>query len=128
MMKQFTCVVCPNGCEITVENVNGDLQVTGEGCARGRAWAFQETTDPRRTIATSVRVLGGAEPLCSARLTNPIPRKDIMRAVEKIHALVLHAPVEAGSVLIADILGTGSDVVATRSVAEAPREQNLSGT
>ena len=128
MMKQFTCVVCPNSCEITVENVNGDLHVTGEGCARGRAWALQETTDPRRTIATSVRVLGGAEPLCSVRLTSPIPRGEIMRAVETIHALELHAPVEAGSVLISDILGTGSDVIATRGVAEAPREQNLSGT
>ena len=128
MMKQFACVICPNSCEITVENVNGDLHITGEGCARGRAWALQERTDPRRTSATSVRVLGGAEPLCSVRLTGPIPRGDIMRAVKTIHMLELHAPVEAGSVLIADILGTGSDVIATRGVAEAPREQNPSGT
>ena len=121
-MTTLTCIVCPSGCEITVEDRNGDLHVTGEGCSRGRAWALQEMTDPRRTIATSVKVLGGTEPLCSVRLTRPIPKADIMKAVETIHALTLRAPVKAGTVLISGIIGTGSDVIVTRGVGEADPE------
>ena len=119
MTKILTCIVCPAGCEIGVSDRDGALTVTGEGCSRGKAYALSEMTDPRRTFATSVRVLGGEEPLCSVRLTRPIPRADVMEAAKLIHALRLTAPVEAGTVLIHHILGTDSDVIATRDVAAA---------
>ena len=36
MKKQFTCIVCPNGCEIEAEVENGQvISVTGHTCPRG---------------------------------------------------------------------------------------------
>ena len=36
MKKQFTCIVCPNGCEIEAEVENGQvISVTGHPCPRG---------------------------------------------------------------------------------------------
>ena len=78
MVKEFTCIVCPNGCTITAEaEARGDgayavRSVQGAACPRGTAYVEQELTDPRRTIATSVPVKGGALPLASVRLTAPI--------------------------------------------------------
>ena len=122
MTKTYTCIVCPNGCEIRVESADGEYLISGEGCRRGRDYVMQEMTDPRRTIATSVRVLGGEMDLCSVRLSAPIPRDRIPEAVKAIHEKVLIAPVAAGTVILRDILGLGSDVIATRNVAALAEE------
>lgn len=119
MSKSFTCIVCPNGCEIRVEIVEGKYNISGESCPRGKTYVLQEMTDPQRTISTSIRVKGGVQPLCSVRLTKPIPKNLIRDAVSVIHSLQLSAPVIAGTVLISGILGTDSDVIATRDVAVA---------
>ena len=80
MVKEFTCIVCPNGCTITAEaEARGDgtyavRSVQGAACPRGTAYVEQELTDPRRTIATSVPVKGGELPLASVRLTAPHPQ------------------------------------------------------
>ena len=75
MKRTFTCIVCPNGCEIDAEYEGANvLSVTGNLCPKGRAYVTQELTDPRRTIATSVRVTGGTMPLASVRLTKAIPK------------------------------------------------------
>ena len=34
MTKTFTCIVCPNGCEISAETAADGLRITGEGDAR----------------------------------------------------------------------------------------------
>ena len=120
MTDTLTCIVCPNGCELTVGSADDGVTVTGAACPKGRAYAVREMTDPRRTFSTSVRVLGGAVPLCSVRLTKPIPKAGIMEAVRLIHAVKLKAPVMAGTVLIRGLLGTDSDVITTSDVPAVP--------
>ena len=75
MKKQFTCIVCPNGCEIEAEVENGQvISVTGHTCPRGEQYVRQELTAPRRTIASSVLVKGGELPVTSVRLTKAVPQ------------------------------------------------------
>ena len=117
MLREFTCLVCPRGCALEADTEKtGDDRVKGATCAKGVAYAVQELDDPRRTFSTSVRVLSGAAPLVPVRLTKPIPRAAIGEALGLIHALTLTAPVEAGQILLPDILGFGSAVIAVRSV------------
>ena len=89
MTREFTCIVCPNGCRITVEyeipaaagsSAPVIRSISGNLCPRGIGYVTQELTDPRRTIATSVLVEGGELPLASVRLTAPIPRATAARA------------------------------------------------
>ena len=59
---------------------------------------------------------GGALPVVSVRTAGEVPKErvlDVARALCRVH---LTAPVQAGDVVIPDVLGTGVDVVATRSV------------
>lgn len=117
MTKTYTCILCPNGCEITVEHEGKEFRsCTGNLCPNGEKYVRQELTDPRRTIASSVLVEGGELPLVSVRLTAPVPRDRIFDVMEKIRALRVKAPVQAGTVLEENILGLGSDLIATKTV------------
>lgn len=117
MLKEFTCIICPNGCSIEAEVMDGQvLSVEGALCPKGREYVRQELTDPQRNIATSVRVMDGGLPLASVRLTKPIPKDRIFDAMDEIKKISLTAPVAAGTVVIAGILGYDSDVVVTKSV------------
>ncbi|MEA4928441.1 MAG: DUF1667 domain-containing protein [Candidatus Limiplasma sp.] len=122
MKRTFTCIVCPNGCEIEAEYEGAQvLSVTGNLCAKGKTYVTQELVAPRRTIATSVRVVGGALPLASVRLTNAVPKSRIFDVMREINRHTLTAPVRIGDVLVANILGLDSDVIVTRNVEKADR-------
>ena len=121
MKRVFTCIVCPNGCEIEAEYEGANvLSVAGNLCPKGKEYVTQELVDPRRTIASSVRVTGGDMPLASVRLTAPIPKDRIFDAMAAIRAVTLHAPVAIGDVVIPGLLGLPCDVIATRNVPAVP--------
>ena len=131
MRKTITCIICPNGCLLSADvsvpgtdaSVTGtgcprviDSPVTGAGCPRGEAYFIQEITDPRRTLTSSVLVTGGEIPLCSVRLTEPVPIARIPDVMKEIRKMKVEAPLESGTVLIRDVLGLGSDVIATKTI------------
>ena len=117
MLREFTCIICPNGCEIQAEIEDGKiLSIEGATCPKGETYVRQELTDPQRNIATSVLVKDGVLPLASVRLTNPIPKARIFAAMDEIRKITVEAPVTAGTVVIKGILGYDSDVIITKSV------------
>lgn len=117
MKRTFTCIICPNGCEITAEyEGSAILSITGATCPKGEDYVRQELTDPRRTIATSVRLLGGELPLVSVRLDTPIPKGDIFRVMAEINRLTVTAPTKTGQILLENVCGLGSNVIVTKSV------------
>ena len=122
MVREFTCIICPNGCEITAELEKTEdgacriRSIEGAACPRGKAYVEQELTDPRRNIATSISVEGGELPLTSVRLTAPIPKARIFDAMEEIRRCRVTAPVKEGTVVIEGLLGYDSDVIVTKTV------------
>ena len=85
MLKEITCIVCPNGCEMEVEAENGTLiSVKGNLCPKGETYAKQELINPQRTISTSILIKGGELPLASVRLTKPVPKREIFHVMEEI--------------------------------------------
>ena len=120
MKRTFTCIVCPNGCEMEAEYEGTSvLSVTGNLCPKGKAYVTQELVDPRRTIASSVRVTGGVLPLTSVRITNAIPKNRIFDVMAEINKQTLTAPVHIGDVVIHNVLGLGSDVIVTKHIEKA---------
>ena len=120
MKREFTCIICPNGCEITVDlDEHGGIQgIEGHTCKKGEDYVRQELTHPVRTIATSVLVKGGELPLASVRLDAPIPKEMIFDAMDEIRKVTLEAPVEAGAKVIENLLGTGANVIVTKHVSK----------
>ncbi len=120
MLKEYTCIACPRGCDIEVDIGDGAIasiiSIEGATCPKGRKFVEQELTDPQRNIATSVLVLGGTGPLASVRLTGPIPKAMIFPVLDEIGKVILTAPVSMGQIAIVDVLGLGVDVVVTKHV------------
>ena len=121
--REYTCVVCPNGCALLVEVREGAkpefLSVSGNLCPRGAAWAKQEVEDPRRTISTHVLVRGGVLPVASVRTLDAVPLADIMKVREALKNIVLQAPVHIGQIAAVDPAGVKCRVAVTRNVPAA---------
>lgn len=118
MKHLLTCIVCPNGCDIEAETApDGEiLSIRGQTCPRGETFARQEIQDPQRTIASSVRLLGGELPLVSVRLNRPVPKARIPEVMAAIRALTLEAPTHIGDIALGNVLGLGADVIVTKNV------------
>jgi CxxC motif-containing protein len=116
MNDRLTCILCPAGCELEVREEGGRLEIRGHECEKGLGFAESEIRYPLRNLATSVPILGTEARMVSVRLSGPVPRDRIFPILEEIAGLRPLAPVRRGQVLIADIQGTGVDVIATRTV------------
>lgn len=109
--------MCPSGCEIEIEfNGKEIVSVTGQNCKRGELYAYQEILNPMRTISSSVRMVGASQPLCSVRLSKPVPKKEIFNVMNAINQVSLVAPVSMGQVIIKNVCGLDSDVIATKNI------------
>jgi CxxC motif-containing protein len=113
-VKKLTCIVCPKGCEISVdfdENAKEVLSVAGNACRRGDEYARAECISPMRTLTTTVRIAGGG--LLPVRTNRPVPRSMLFECMKVINRTEARAGTKIGDVIIKNILGTGADVVAT---------------
>ncbi len=116
-MKELTCIACPMGCRLTVEeDPSGNLKVSGNTCKRGETYGMQEYRCPMRTVTTSVRAKNGIRPLCAVKTEVPIPRDRIAEALEQIRGLSVDAPVRIGDRICEDLAGTGVKLVATANL------------
>ncbi len=117
MKKIFTCIICPNGCEIEVELDNDTIaKIEGATCKKGKEYVNQEITNPRRNIATSVKVLNGDLDIVSVRLNKSIPKSMIFDVMKEIKALEVNAPVKIGDTIKSNILNLDVDVIATKNI------------
>jgi CxxC motif-containing protein len=115
MKKQLFCVVCPVGCLLDVEIVDGEcLSISGHGCPRGEAYARQECLEPARMVSTSILIPGRILPL-SVRTDRPLPKDKIMDCLQEIGKISPCLPVKVGDILLADVLKTGVNIIATRN-------------
>ncbi|HEY5465441.1 MAG TPA: DUF1667 domain-containing protein [Clostridia bacterium] len=118
--RTYTCVLCPNGCEIQVTFEGSQIaSIECALCRKGKVYVKQEITSPRRNIASSVRVENGTLPLVSVRLTSPIPKDLIFAVMSEIKKIKVQAPVSLGQVLLENVLGLNCDVIATKFVAKS---------
>jgi len=100
------------GCQLNVEITDGEVtRVEGNQCSRGVEYAKSECIHPVRTLTTTIRVLNG-DPL-PVRSAQPLPKDMIFNCMNVIRTVAVNPPVAAGSVIIADICGTGVDIIAT---------------
>ena len=119
MNREMTCIVCPNGCELTLElEENVIKNVIGASCKKGIAYATQEIQNPKRTISSLVKVNNGEMPLVSVRTTTAIPKNRIFDVMKEIKNIEVDAPIKVEQVIINNVLGLGVDIIATKSICK----------
>ena len=122
-MREMICICCPMGCRLTVEKTADGYSVTGNTCPRGKVYAIDEMTAPKRTICSTVRtafpVDNGNYKTVSVKTSVSVPKELIFEALKTLGGVRLDAPVKIGDVVVKNVLGTGADFVATRNVDRA---------
>lgn len=114
-MKELVCIVCPKGCRLQVDEQN-DYCVTGNACPRGEAYGRKELINPTRVVTSTVRIEGARYRRLPVKTNAEIPKQSMMDAMKILDGITLHAPVKAGDVVAANILGLGIDFIATRDM------------
>lgn len=122
--KELICVTCPRGCRLRVLT-DGDkvLEVLGNNCRRGASYAETELRDPRRMVASTVRVCNGERPVLPVTLSAPIQKPLIRQLIHEISSLSVEAPIKMGDVIIQNVLNSGVDVIASRDLKVAGKAQ-----
>ena len=115
--RELICIGCPLGCPLTVEMKGTEVvSVTGNTCPNGDRYARKEVTDPRRTVTSTVRVLGGILPVVSVKTAQDIPKNKIFDCMQELATIRVKAPVREGDVIVSNIVDTGVSVIATKEI------------
>ncbi|MGH4122101.1 MAG: DUF1667 domain-containing protein [Clostridium sp.] len=112
-MENFTCILCPNGCSITAFKVGQEYEVKGNKCPKGKEFAINEITDPRRSVCSTMKTIFEKVPRLPVRTNGEVPLEDIFNVMEEINSKSLDKPVHVGDVLIENVSNTGVNVIAT---------------
>lgn len=113
MEKKFTCIVCPRGCSLTIDD---NKNVTGNFCPRGAQYAVSEITNPTRTITSIVRVKNRKDLMVSVKTSINVPKGMIFSVLKEIEHVSVNAPCHIGDVVIKNVLNTGADIIITKQV------------
>ncbi len=115
--EKMICITCPMGCTLEVTREGQTLlSVDGNTCKRGPEYVQRELTDPRRMVASTVRVEGGIHPLVPVYTEAPVPKPRIAELLAQLRAVELPAPVTMNQVVLENVLGEGINVIASRDM------------
>lgn len=117
----YLCIGCPLGCRLEVdEDAAGDIvEIRGFACRKGKIFAENEHTDPRRMITTTVTINGGLWARLPVHATEDLPKDQMWDVINELRNVEVHAPVKLGDVIIEGILDTDVDIVASRDMPVA---------
>ena len=112
MNKTLTCIVCPIGCSLTIDEAG---RVTGNHCRRGEEFAKTETKNPTRVVTTTIGIEGAIHRRLPVVSSRPVPKSKVMDFVHEVQRLKVSAPINCGDILLTNVLGLGIDLIASRS-------------
>lgn len=119
-MKEMICICCPMGCRLSVDDSDrSQIKVTGNTCPRGKQYAIDEVTAPKRMVTAVVPVSGGEIAMVSVKTSDSIPKEKIFDALAQLKKVKVTAPVAMHQVILSDVCGTGIDFIATKTVNSA---------
>jgi len=117
--KEMICIVCPMGCRMTVTEDKSEpegYKIEGNTCKRGYKYAVDEKKNPTRIITSTVKINNGILNRLPVKTNKVISKKLIFECMDEINKVQVEAPINLGDVIIKNILNTGIDIVATRSM------------
>ena len=102
MEKIITCTECPMGCTVTV-SLDGEsvINVVGNTCPRGKTYAINEVTCPRRVVTTTVKTDKGKT--LSVKTDGSVKKQEIFDVMKIINGITVKTPINIGDVIYKNI-------------------------
>jgi CxxC motif-containing protein len=113
---KLICITCPKGCTLDVTRDGDTIIEVKPGCKRGHEYAKRELADPRRMVATTIRIRGSSHPLLPVYTAAAFPKGRISDLQAALRGIELRAPIKMGDVVVANALDTGIDILASRDM------------
>jgi len=116
----YLCIGCPLGCRLEVDedpNSHAIVEVRGFSCRRGKDYAIQEHTEPRRTVTTTVAIDHARWARLPVRSDKPAPKEMVLPICHALRMVRVTAPVNMGDVIATDVAGSGVNMIAARDMA-----------
>lgn len=112
-MTELTCIVCPVGCQLTVDEHG---EVNGNQCKRGQGYAVTELTNPTRMVTSTVKTTDTHTPRLSVKTDKPISKKLVFETMKELDKVEITESTKVGDCILEHILGTDVNIVATKEV------------
>ena len=109
---ELTCVECPMGCKITVEEKGGNKEFFGYSCPRGKLYAENEVVDPKRVVTSTVKTNSGK--VIPVKTDRPISKKYIFKVIEEINSIICTLPVNTGDIIKENVYG--ANIISAKTV------------
>ena len=113
---KLLCIVCPQGCEMEVDENEGQLSFSKGICPRGQNYAKQEIYNPCRVLTTTVKIDSIDFGMLPVRSSEAIPKEKLEIAMQQIAKIEVKAPIKLGDVICQNIAATGIKLIASRTV------------
>lgn len=110
-MMNTICIMCPMGCPLCIDEIEGKVTVTGNSCPAGVKYGISEYTHPRRNVTTLIRLKSGR--IASCRTSAAVPKESVAQVVQYIGTLRADDDLGIGDVIEHDVLGLGVDLILT---------------
>jgi CxxC motif-containing protein len=126
-MRKLTCIVCPSGCSIDVNQDVDPWSIAGNLCPRGIHFARKELTNPTRTVCSTARTSSATVRCLPVRTRGEVPLASVRSVMSEISRLVVDRETRTGDTLIENVAGTGVAVVATADLADLMEWEDCDG-
>jgi len=113
---KILCITCPKGCSLEVTRDGETIVEIKPGCKRGHEYVARELTDPRRMVATTVKVKNGNHPLLPVYTAAPFPKGKIPLLMQALREVEVDAPITMGMAVVENVLDSGIDILASRDI------------
>lgn len=115
--KEFICIVCPKGCKINVLLDDSNIvSIEENNCKKGKEYAKNEALNPKRLVFTTVKLRNGEFDMLPVRSKKAVSKEIVKGVMRSLAFITRDAPVKIGDLIVENILNTGVDIIASRSI------------
>lgn len=112
-MKQLICIMCPKGCCLSIDE---DLNISNNQCIRGKKYAIDELTLPKRMVTSTVKIKSQITNRLPVMTSQEIDKNLVFEVVKKLDEISLTPPIFLHDIIIKNIFNSGVDIIATRTI------------
>lgn len=113
-MEKLTCIICPRGCSLEYHLAEDQYEIIGHECPRGKEYAFQELTNPLRSLQSTVKTTIAGQRRASVKTSSDVPLKDIFLYMDEINKVVISEKKACGDIIAYGLCGSDVNLILTQ--------------
>lgn len=118
--EKIICIGCPLGCEtiLKIDDQGEVVKIAGYKCKEGRQYVLEEYRQPVRILTATILTQKSIRPLLPVRTKRPILKTILKEAAIALVSVRATPPIQAGQIILSNLLNTGTDVIATDDLSD----------